>query len=117
MRRLRSDRLVPEFENSKNRRVEDVTAKPSAGLRAEGKRHASVYDDLAGPTVLRRSGKAQTVNSLPGNAGETALSGRYKSKLDEQIGRQLRELYKNVLTAPVPEKFIELLRKLNPNGD
>jgi hypothetical protein len=38
-----------------------------------------------------------------------------KPELGEQIGRQLRSLYNDVLAQPVPDRFLDLLQTLDKN--
>jgi hypothetical protein len=40
---------------------------------------------------------------------------RCKKQIQDQLGKQLRDFYQDVLTEPVPDRFIELLNKLELN--
>ena len=41
-----------------------------------------------------------------------ALSASDKSRMTEQIGRQLRGMYDGLLNQPVPDRFMDLVKKL-----
>jgi hypothetical protein len=45
-------------------------------------------------------------------AGTRARPGRIDSELQEHIGRQLREVYNQIVEEPIPERFVKLLEEL-----
>lgn len=51
--------------------------------------------------------------------GTTALpqSGRIEPELRDHIGRQLRAVYDEILTEPVPDRFLKLLADLQNKRD
>jgi len=79
-------------------------------MESPPERRPQRYDDLAGATLLRRTGRAATAKPARGG-GESALL-RGKGDTQTQIGQQLRTLYDAVLTEPVPDRFVELLAEL-----
>ncbi|MCC3245431.1 hypothetical protein LG047_08855 [Methylocystis sp. WRRC1] len=70
------------------------------------------YDDLAGSSMLRRSGKAAANQPSRGDPGTTLLSARRRGGVEQILGKQLRDLYRSVLAEPVPARFVELLNNL-----
>jgi len=76
----------------------------------------SRYDDLAGSSVLTRSGKAATDKNLRGDVATTILSARRRNHSGQALAKQLRELYQSVLAEPIPDRFIELLGRLEAEG-
>ena len=67
--------------------------------------------------VDRGTGIPQTVDGAPrrrqGGAGAGDLRQWMKPQVQEHIGRQLRAVYDDVLKQPVPDRFRELMEKLD----
>jgi hypothetical protein len=83
----------------------------ATGSRKSGKRKG--YDDLAGSSVLRRTGKsAASETPMRGDKTTTLLAARRKVETDERVGRQLRDFYQSIMREPVPERFVALLGSL-----
>jgi hypothetical protein len=49
----------------------------------------------------------------PPNDRQTRAKGPTAAELGEQIGHRLREMFNDVVTDPVPEKFHQLLEELD----
>jgi hypothetical protein len=45
-------------------------------------------------------------------AGKNAFAGGAESEVADAIGRQLKSTYGKLLSEPIPEKFLDLLEKL-----
>lgn len=89
----------------------NVSNRGAAGSGKSGKRKG--YDDLAGSSVLRRTGKAAASNApMRGDKTTTLLAARRKVEADERVGRQLRDFYQSIMREPVPERFVSLLGSL-----
>lgn len=69
-------------------------------------------DGVAVLDTHRRLAKVGTKRTQPAGAGARALRGSRSDKIGEHIGQELRDLYNNVLSQPIPDRFLELLNKL-----
>jgi hypothetical protein len=72
------------------------------------------YDDRAGATLLRRTGKAARA-ALRGDPAETLISARRKGETPDALGRQLRGYYQTLLNEPAPERFVTLVKSFLPS--
>lgn len=63
---------------------------------------------------LRRGGLVD-LSSRRASARPTGSSSRNEADIGAQIGAQLRNLYDDVLAQPVPDRFLELLNRLETN--
>ena len=61
-----------------------------------------------GPAVRREGGKLDVKKEQPDK--EKAVAARARQRA---IGRELRRMYDDVVQEPVPEDFLELLRKID----
>jgi hypothetical protein len=91
----------------------------------EGRREAAnaVSQGWGGGTVeslvikgaQRRMTKAEgPANKATATRGRTAM-GRGSNDIGEQIGRELRGMFDEVLAQPVPDRFLDLLNRLETN--
>jgi hypothetical protein len=69
------------------------------------------HDKLTGAVLSRK----ETHTKPPRPAAVVKASPVTCKKIQDQLGKHLRDLYQDVLTQPVPDRFIELLNKLEPN--
>ncbi len=86
-----------------------------------GHKEQSADNDLLGKVFVRReSGRRQNL-ALMERTGSAKFSDRSEgvppraaaaSLLGEHIGKELRGLYAEVVAQPVPDRFLELLNKL-----
>lgn len=84
-----------------------------AGVKSKSTQSRRSYDDLAGSTLLRRSGKAAGLETPQRrDAASTILAARAKMEPDDRIGRQLRDFYRGLLAEPVPDRFTQLMSDL-----
>jgi hypothetical protein len=93
----------PENRQENRRDADDASRGP---LCVEGQ-GGDENQDFDGLVVLnsRRPPKERKL-------GSKTPPDREPNQIGEQIGEQLRNLYNDVLEQPVPERFIELLNKL-----
>lgn len=73
---------------------------------------ASSWGGVPGVVVLaaqRHRGKSQPPGS---RRREVEGNARRPDEIGDEIGKQLRVMYDNVLGQPVPERFLELLNRL-----
>ena len=100
----RNNVVVEPKESEKGDEYEAAIASSS---RPGNKRTGTV--DLMG--LHRRAVKAES--PLPGDGAIRRVAmGRPSSDIGEQIGRELRGLYADVVSQPVPDRFLDLLNKL-----
>jgi hypothetical protein len=52
-----------------------------------------------------------------GTSGGAAANAAFEAALQDHIGRQLRAIYQDIVSQPVPERFLELLDKLENKPD
>jgi hypothetical protein len=73
--------------------------------------------ELAGELAAKgpdRAGDAPAVAEPPeGGEGTAARSRKRAANVKDHIGRQLRALYNEVASQPVPDRFMELLNRLD----
>jgi len=102
--------------NTRNNPLRSVVA-------AQGHKERSADDDLLGKFSARReSGRRQNValmersgSAKSSDCGEGVLALPRTAPtglIGEHIGRELRGLYDEVVAQPVPDRFLELLNKL-----
>jgi hypothetical protein len=61
----------------------------------------------------RRQESAEVkAKQLPSMEDDRASYARGKN-IEDQIGRQFRDLYQDVLNQPIPDRFIEILKSLD----
>jgi hypothetical protein len=72
---------------------------------------ASMREGLVVLDSRRRSMKAEKLEARRGPRGRKPREEGSREVV-EQIGQQLRSLYEDVLNQPVPDRFLELLNKL-----
>ncbi len=106
----------PMGNNTRNNPLRSVVA-------AQGHKEKPADNDLLGKVSLRReSGRRQNL-ALMERSGSPRSSDRSEDVLalpraapagllGEHIGRELRGLYEEVVAQPVPDRFLELLNKL-----
>ncbi len=104
----------PMVNKTRNNPSRSVVAGP-------GHKEQSADNDLLGKVFVRReSGRRQNL-ALMERTGSAKFSdcgegvpprGAAASLLGEHIGKELRELYAEVVAQPVPDRFLELLNKL-----
>ncbi len=71
------------------------------------------YDDLAGSTLLRRTGKSAAMGApRRSSKASTLVAARRKSDADDTLNRQLRDFYQTMLREPAPEKLVALVDAL-----
>ena len=59
----------------------------------------------------------RTKGALAGETDDAAdLSPADKKRMTDQIGRQLRGMYDGLLNQPVPDRFMELVGRLEKGG-
>jgi hypothetical protein len=63
-----------------------------------------------GPAPRREGGTLDVKKELPDKEKTIAARARQRA-----IGRELRRMYDDVVQEPVPEDFLELLRKIDAN--
>jgi hypothetical protein len=63
--------------------------------------------------VFAEGGKARAIEGGEG----TAQILPFETVVQGHIGRQLRALYDDVLAQPIPDRFLDLLRKLDETSD
>lgn len=99
--------IAAELRKSENQGDADETSKDSVVVRQHDEVSGPDYDGLV---VLnsRRPTRERSSRSKVQRSGEP-------NKIGEQIGEQLRSLYDDVLNQPVPDRFLELLNKLETN--
>ena len=78
----------------------------------------AAQDETRAKVSARREEKSHGGRSGGSLHGETAAprcrsAGNGKASVSEYIGRELRELYDDVLAQPVPDRFLALLNKLD----
>lgn len=61
-----------------------------------------------GPAVRREGGKLDVKKEQPDKEKTVAVRARQRA-----IGRELRRMYDDVVQEPVPDDFLELLRKID----
>ena len=81
----------------------------------------TAYDDILGTASAgRNDGRRQTLalmdrgdsGKAPERAGEINRRGPETSFFAEHIGRELRASYQDIVGQPVPDRFLELLNRL-----
>lgn len=104
--------LAAEQKHSENQEDSDGT---SIG-RVELQRHDAISStDFNGLVVLdprRRLAKTEAMTASRKGPRQKGGRGDEPNQIGEQIGAQLRNLYDDVLNQPVPDRFLELLNKL-----
>ncbi len=96
-------------ETDKREFVEDTSGKGS--VRREDKRR----DSLA--VLDRRESRRRIGQPSEGREESlTTLKNATGGCIGEHIGRELRGLYEDIVAQPVPERFIELLNKLEADA-
>ncbi len=92
-------------------------------VAGESQREKPTDNDLMGKVSVRReSGRRQNLALMERN-GSSKSSGPSEDAMEypraapaallgEHIGRELRGLYEDIVAQPVPERFLELLNKL-----
>jgi hypothetical protein len=113
MGKSRWSKIVAEISRSENTETPQQigTAAVAVHSREEQEAGVSESDGFVVLDAHRRSGKADT-SSFGRRAGARAVRASRSNKIGEQIGEQLRCLYNDVLTQPIPDRFVELLNKL-----
>jgi hypothetical protein len=93
-------------KNAKSQQPDQQTDKGSAGGGADSVQPST--NNLISP-VFADKGTAKSIEE-----GEPlAQVLPFETQVQGHIGRQLRALYDDVLSQPVPERFLELLRALD----
>lgn len=104
--------LAAELNSPDKQEDSDETSIGRVGLQ----RHDAISGtDFSGLVVLdprRRLAKTEAMSASRKSPRQKGARGDESSKLGEQIGAQLRSLYDDVLNQPVPDRFLELLNKL-----
>jgi len=95
--------VVVERKNSENGGEREAATANSSGPWGKG---IAVLVGSDRPVV-----KAETPVLRNGATGSPAM-GRPSNDIAEQIGRELRGLYAAVVSQPVPDRFLDLLNKL-----
>lgn len=85
---------------------EDSPAPKGVGVVISG------CDGLVMLDPYKPSASVETPDARRVGARGRVLRGRRSNKIGEQIGEHLRGLYDDVLSQPVPDRFLELLNKL-----
>jgi hypothetical protein len=65
------------------------------------------------PAENKGSKPAQTLRGADAGAGRAETRYRF----GDQFGAHLEDIYREVLQQPIPERFIDLLKKLDAEGD
>ena len=77
--------------------------------------HGSVLNELGAGNVISMDRKKGAPVNRPDDA-TIDLSGADKKRMTDQIGRQLRGMYDGLLNQPVPDRFMELVSRLEKSG-
>lgn len=102
--------IAAKLKKSENQGDTDDASNGLQGLRGDDEFSGADCDGLVVLDQRRRR-----VKSDPSEEGRRGLRQKATSepnKIGEQIGAQLRSLYDDVLNQPVPDRFLELLNKL-----
>jgi hypothetical protein len=92
---------------------------PIVDLRSEKARPEQALNDFSRTDILQSSpviaegGEAVPIEDGP--AGGQILP--FETMVQGHIGRQLRALYNDVLSQPIPDRFLDLLRKLDEGSE
>jgi hypothetical protein len=71
----------------------------------------------AGAETYRSAGEARDLVNAADHYTDKKADMRLSRKLQEHLGRQLRASYGELVTAPVPDRFVRLLQELESKED
>lgn len=79
--------------------VADPGEAPVCDLNRQGHDAMGISDDTGKPTHMNSANAQREIPGLP-------------NELQGQIGKKLREAYTELVTEPVPDRFVQLLQQL-----
>ncbi len=104
--------IAAELKRSENQGDTDDTSNGPVDLQGHDDFSGSEYDGLVVLDARRRPAKSERSEERRRSSRQKAPQSGEPNKIGEQIGEQLRSLYDDVLNQPVPDRFLELLNKL-----
>jgi hypothetical protein len=93
-----TDKKMPGLRPGAPSPAPEEAAEQAEGLAAKG---------------LDRAGEALAVAEPEGGEETASRSKKRAANVKDHIGRQLRALYNEVASQPVPDRFMELLNRLD----
>jgi Anti-sigma factor NepR len=78
----------------------------------EGRQDAARSDDAKHQSVLERQSTMDSQDSQRPSYDRKAPRGMLDRSLQAQLGRQLRSIFSDIASEPVPERFVKLLEEL-----
>ena len=64
-------------------------------------------------TTKKNDGQGLDVHASPPRRLQPGLSSRRANPIDGAIGRKMRAMYDDLLHQPIPDRFVELLKRID----